>query len=287
MKVLIIGKTGQLAVELLKQAPEEFDILSPERDEFTLAEPTKCYDYVRYYKPDWVINAGAYTRVDDAEDNEKEVLKINFESPVHIAAALQISGGKFLQVSTDYVFDGNNVCPYEKHSPTKPLSVYGRTKARAEEYIKFYVPKTHAAVVRTSWLYSSTGTNFVKTMLRQFREHGDARVVADQYGCPTAASGLARACWSIVRYGLYGMFHWTDGTAMSWADFADAIGEEAFELKLLDKRPIVRRVGTDEFPCKAPRPKYSVLDCTESYEYLGQGRPDWRANLRTVLQELA
>jgi len=287
MKVLVVGKTGQLATELLKTVPDGVELLSPDRDVFTLADHNKCYDYVRYHKPTWVINAGAYTRVDDAEENETDALQLNFESPVHIAAALQITGGNLLQISTDYVFDGKSVYPYERYSPLNPINAYGRSKARAEEYIKFYVPKTRTAVVRTSWLYSATGNNFVKTMLKQFREHGEARVVADQYGCPTAAAGLAKACWSIVNYGLYGVFHWTDGTPMSWADFADAIAEEAFELKLIDKRPIVRRVRTDEFPCKAKRPKYSVLDCTESYEYLGQGRPDWRTNLRTVLQELA
>lgn len=286
MRVLVVGKKGQLATELLKQAPEDYEILSPDRNEFTLTDPIKCYDYIRYYKPNWVINAGAYTRVDDAEDNEEEVMRINFESPVHMASALQLHGGKLLQISTDYVFDGKNIYPYERHQALKPLNVYGRSKARTEEYIKFYVPKTCTAVVRTSCIYSATGTNFVKTMLRQFKTFGAARIVADQYTSPTMASGLADACWSIVKYGLYGIFHWTDGAALSWADFADAIAEEAFELKLLDQRPIITRVGTAEFQSKALRPKYSVLDCTESYEYLGLGRPDWRANLRTVLQEL-
>lgn len=286
MKVLIIGQHGQLATELKKRIPDDFEVLCPDRQDFDLENAALCHHYVLTHKPQWVINAGAYTNVDAAEDDTELVNIVNFESPVHIASALQITGGKLLQISTDYVFNGRSKVPYRIDNKLNPINVYGLSKAKAEDYIKMILPKTCTAVVRTSWLYSATGVNFVKTMLRLFRERGEVKVVADQYGSPTWAGGLAAACWAIVQYDLYGTFHWTDGAPMSWADFADGIAEEAFQLKLIDKRPVIHRVATEDYPCKAKRPQYSVLDCTEAYEYLGQERPDWRANLRTVLQEL-
>jgi dTDP-4-dehydrorhamnose reductase len=286
MKVLLIGRSGQLATELQKQAPQTYELLVPDRSQLTLENGITCYDYVLKHEPDWVINAGAYTNVDLAETESRAAYQLNAHGPGAIALALKKTGGKLLHVSTDYVFHGDKSGAYEITDDPAPVNVYGASKFWGEHYISATLDSEQYALVRTSWVYSATGKNFVKTMLDVFRSQGGARVVVDQYGCPTSAVGLAETCWRIVDRSLTGVFHWTDGSAMSWADFADAIAEEAFNLKMLEQRPTIIRVDTSDYLTPAIRPKFSILNCLDSYERLEVERPHWLANLRGVLKEL-
>lgn len=286
MKVLLIGRSGQLATELRKRAPETCELLIPDRSQLDLAQGVNCCDYVLEHKPDWVLNAGAYTNVDQAETEWRKAYEINAFGPSDIALALAQTGGRLLYVSTDYVFSGDKAGAYEITDDPRPLNAYGATKFLGEQLIADRLEPDKYAIVRTSWLYSATGKNFVKTMLHAFKTKGVVNVVADQYGCPTSAAGLAEACWSVVNRSLNGVFNWSDGSAMSWADFADAIAEEAFNLKMLNSRPTVIRVGTSDYPTPAIRPKFSILNCTDSYERLELERPHWLNNLREVLKEL-
>jgi len=286
MKVLLVGCSGQLATELQKQVPETCELLIPDRSQLDLEQGISCYDYVIEHKPDWILNAGAYTNVDQAEVESRKAYQINAYGPGAMALALKKTGGKLLYVSTDYVFHGDKSRAYEITDVPEPLNVYGASKFWGEQHVIDALPEDQYAIVRTSWVYSATGNNFVKTMINSFKTNDIVRVVADQYGCPTSAASLATACWRIVDQSLTGMFHWTDGSAMSWADFADAIAEEAFNTKALRHRPTIIRVGTSDYKTLAIRPKFSVLNCTDSYERLELERPHWLANLRDVIKEL-
>lgn len=287
MKVLVVGRTGQLASALLKSIPVGIEVLNPDRSELDLLNPQRCKEYVLDTSPDWLINAGAYTNVDQAEDNELEAFTVNCHSPLEMAQASQITKGKFLQISTDYVFGGDRLYAYGPKSLLKPINVYGCSKAIAEKHLRLILSPTNLMIIRTSWLYSSTGSNFVLNMLNHLKEHNEALAVADQYNSPTSVSGLAEACWQTVKYNLFGIHHWTDGAVLSAADFIDAIAEEAFDLRLLvHQRPVIRRICAADFAFKAPRPTYSVLDCSSSYEYFKLAKPDWRHNLRMTLKEL-
>jgi dTDP-4-dehydrorhamnose reductase len=286
VKVLLIGRSGQLATELLKQAPESYELLIPERQEFDLQNGDICRKYIVDHEPDWVLNAGAYTNVDLAETQSSQAYKINSEGPAAIASGLKESGGRLLHVSSDYVFSGDKLKNYEITDDPAPINVYGHSKWLGESNISSILNIDKYAIVRTSWVYSAIGKNFVRTMLRLFQENNVVRVVADQYGCPTSATSLASACWRIIDQSVAGVLHWTDGSAMSWADFADAIAEEAFNIGLLSQRPIILRVGTKDYPTPATRPKCSILNCSDSYERLGVERPYWLMNLRNVLEEL-
>lgn len=286
MKVLIVGRHGQLAHELQKQVPSGVSLLIPERSELDLAHGIECYEYIKTQKPDWVINAGAYTNVDQAEIDSNLAYEINAVGPTALAWALKETGGKLIYVSTDYVFGGNKLSAYEITDDHEPKNSYGFSKSIGEYNIASVLDADQYAVIRTSWVYSSVSKNFVLTLLKGFKEYKTFSVVVDQYGCPTSAKSLAAACWAVVDNDLSGVFHWTDGSAMSWADFADAVAEEAFNMKLIDYRPIITRVGTKDYPTQAVRPKYSVLNCVDSYERLKLDKPHWLNNLREVLGEL-
>ena len=292
MKVLLTGREGQLGTALQASLPEGVTLIATRRSELNLADAAACRQAVLTHHPDWVLNAGAYTAVDRAESEPDQALAINAGAPQAFAEALAETGGRLLQVSTDFVFNGAQGSPYRPDQALDPLGVYGVTKA-AGETAALALPG--ARVLRTSWVYGQVGKNFCLTMLRLHALKAAAGeplgVVADQVGCPTATHTLAAACWRAIGIGADAdgprILHWSDAGAASWYDFAVAIGELGVAAGLLERAAEVRPLSTAAYPTPAQRPSYSLLDCTSSRAALGGEPLYWRVALAQVLERVA
>ena len=287
MKVLLTGAAGQLGEALQRSRPGSVvELRALTRQELDLADPEACRRAVAEYRPDWLINAGAYTAVDRAEAEPELAQAVNAAAPAAFAEALQASGGRLLQVSTDFVFNGAQGSPYQPHQPVQPLGVYGATKAAGEAAAAAALDPERLCILRTSWVYGPVGKNFLLTMLRLHREREQLRVVADQVGCPTATLGLAAACWAAIGQGVWGVHHWSDAGAASWYDFAVAIGELGVTAGLLSRAAAVEPIPTAEYPTPAQRPSYSLLDCTATRAALQLQPEHWRWALQRVMASL-
>ena len=224
--------------------------------------------------------------MDRAESEPSIATVVNAVAPQLLASATACIGSRLIHLSTDYVFDGESSRPYLPSDATAPLGVYGRTKLAGEQAV-LQTSSLRCVVLRTAWVYSATGHNFVKTMLRVMREKGAVRVVADQIGAPTAATSIAAAIWKFAtRPDVHGLHHWTDAGVASWYDFAVAIAEEAGTCGLLDRAVHVEPITTHEYPTPARRPRFSLLDCRETWRALGVQPVHWRVWLRQVLGEI-
>ena len=284
MKVLLTGAAGQLGKELIASRPPEVELIACARGELDLADADACRAAVQQHRPDWVLNAGAYTAVDKAESEPELAAAVNAGAPAAFAEALAATGGRLLQVSTDFVFNGAQGSPNRPEQRLDPLGVYGATKA-AGEAAALQLPG--ARVLRTSWVYGPVGKNFCLTMLRLHALKAAAGeslgVVADQVGCPTSTITLAAACWRAISVEGPQILHWSDAGAASWYDFAVAIGELGVELGLLQQAAAVRPLTTADYPTPAQRPSYSLLECSSSRVALGLEPLHWRAALAQVL----
>jgi len=280
MKALITGAYGQLGSALRISAPRGIEIAGYGSSDLDIARRADVAEVVERERPDFILNAAAYTAVDKAEQNEAAALAVNGHAVGYLAEAAGRIGARLVHVSTDFVFDGRAGSPYRTDAPPQPLGVYGRTKLVGEQMAG------DALVVRTAWVYGPKGSNFVRTMLRLMRERPEVRVVADQIGTPTYAPQLAHALWGLAQLGESGLHHYTDAGAASWYDFAVAIQEEALALGLLDEAVPVIPIATADFPTPAKRPSYSVLDKRVTYAALGKPAPHWRVNLRLMLNEI-
>ena len=295
MKVLLTGAAGQLGQALIASRPEGVELVPLRRSDLDLADAGACEHLVRQHQPDWLLNAGAYTAVDRAEAEPELALAVNAGAPQAFAEALAATGGRLLQVSTDFVFNGQQGSPYRPEQTPHPLGVYGASKAAGERAVLAALGPGRARILRTSWVYGPVGANFCLTMLRLHAlkaAAGEALgVVADQVGCPTASSGLAAACWRAIGIGAdpgaAAMLHWSDAGAASWYDFAMAIGELGVAAGLLEQAAQVRPIPTSGYPTPAARPPYSLLDCSASRAALGLEPTHWRAALAEVLGQLA
>ena len=289
-KVLLTGRDGQLGQELVATAPAGVELIITGRSELDLADAEACAAAVREHRPDWVLNAGAYTAVDRAESEAELAHAVNAGAPAAFAAALADTGGRLLQVSTDFVFQGDQGHPYAPDQPMRPLGVYGASKAAGEEAVRAALPADRFCILRTSWVYGPVGRNFCLTMLRLHAAKAAAGeplgVVADQVGCPTATPGLAAACWAAIQRDVSGCHHWSDAGAASWYDFAVAIGELGAAAGLLGAPAAVRPIATSDYPTPAQRPSYSLLECRSSREALGLPPQHWRAALAGVIQRV-
>ena len=284
MKVLLTGAAGQLGQALIASTPPGVELVALSRAELDLASREACRAAVQAQRPDWVLNAGAYTAVDKAESEPELAQAVNAGAPGAFAEALAETGGRSLQVSTDFVFNGEQGRPYKPDQALDPLGVYGASKA-AGEAAALALPG--ARVLRTSWVYGPVGKNFCLTMLRLHAlkaAAGEALgVVADQVGCPTATHTLAEACWRAISVEGPQILHWSDAGAASWYDFAVAIGELGVELGLLERAARVVPITTADYPTPAQRPSYSLLECSSSRVALGLEPLHWRAVLAQVL----
>lgn len=280
MKALVTGVNGQVGKALLASAPAGWTCIGLDRAALDLTDADAIARVVHAEQPDLVLNAAAYTAVDKAESEPSLAQAINAFAPRAFAEALAGTGGRLVQVSTDFVFDGTAGQGYRPDDMRNPQSVYGASKAAGEDGAG-----TDAIVVRTSWVYAAGGANFVRTMLRLMRERDELRVVADQIGSPTWATGLARTLWDLALAGKPGIYHHRDAGVASWYDFAVAIAEEALGLGMLERIPRIFPIATADYPTPARRPSFSVLDVSTTRAALGDGPVHWRANLRTMLEE--
>ena len=284
MRALVLGAAGQVGRALAASAPPSHECVLLGRAELDICQPKQVLERVREARCDWVVNAAAYTAVDAAEDDAVAAQAVNADAVAGIAAAAQANDARLLQLSTDFVFDGAQGRAYEPDSTVRPLSVYGRTKLEGERHA---LGMPGGYVLRTSWVYASTGRNFVTTMLRLMREREQVSVVSDQIGCPTWATGLARTVWVILGASpRQRLLHWCDAGVASWYDFAVAIQEEALQRGLLVRKIPIRPIASSEYPTRATRPAFSVLDCRSTAQALGIGAAHWRAQLRIMLDEL-
>jgi len=298
VKVLLTGAAGQLGHALRQQLPGGVELIATSRSgdgaagllSLDLADAGACRAAVLEHRPDWVLNAGAYTAVDRAESEPELALAVNAGAPRAFAEALLETGGGLLQVSTDFVFNGQQGTPYRPGQPRDPLGAYGRTKAAGEEAVEQVLGETGRGVIlRTSWVIGPVGKNFALTMLRLHRERGASGqalgVVEDQVGCPTSTATLAAACWRVITANVQEpVLHWSDAGAASWYDVAIAVGELAQELGLLEQPAVVNPLTTAEYPLPAQRPSYSLLDCSSSRRALGLAPTPWRQALRQLLE---
>ncbi len=288
LKVLLTGSDGQLGQALRASKPEGVTLIACGRAELDLAAADACAAAVRQHRPDWVLNAGAYTAVDKAEAEPELAGAVNAGAPGAFATALAGSGGRLLQVSTDFVFNGEQGHPYRPEQHLDPIGVYGRSKAEGEQRARAALPADRCCVLRTSWVYGPVGKNFCLTMLRLHglrAAAGEAlAVVADQVGCPTATHSLAAACWAALSHRSSGILHWSDAGAASWYDFAVAIGELGVARGLLPQAAEVRPITTDDYPTPARRPSYSLLDCSATRPALGLEPRHWRSALDEVIK---
>ncbi len=281
-RVLILGAKGQLGAALVAQEwPVGTFVLPATRDQLDIADPEQVTAYVEQWRPKVIINAAAYTAVDRAEDEPEAANLVNHRSVVSIAEAAGRVGARLIHMSTDYVFDGATVGWYREHDQVNPLGVYGRSK-RAGELAALTL--ADALVLRTSWLYSSTGNNFVRTIRRLGRSRHALDVVHDQRGCPTSADDLAAAIVVAVRGGLKhnGLFHVAAPDAATWWEFAD----EVLRLDGTRDRVILNRIGSDQYPLAARRPADSRISSDAFAAAYGYALPPWRESLRAVARQL-
>lgn len=284
MRLLVFGKTGQVARELADLCAEEgvtAEFLG--RDVADLGNPVQCAARIASAEADIVINAAAYTAVDRAESEPELARTINAEAPAAMAAMAHLRAMPFLHISTDYVFDGTGSKPWREDDPTAPQSVYGATKLAGERGVA-ESGGAHA-ILRTAWVFSAHGANFVKTMRRLASERDALNIVEDQIGGPTPAASIAAALLKMARAfhggnGVSGVFHFAGAPSTTWADFAGAIFANQPDA------PVINRIPTRLFPTPAKRPENSVLDCRKIAETYGIAQPDWHHGLAQVLQKL-
>jgi dTDP-4-dehydrorhamnose reductase len=288
VKVLVTGRHGQLARSLAERAEARpgIEIFLAGRPELDLETPGSAAAVVRSLAPQAVINAAAYTAVDRAEDEPEGAFRINAEAAGEIAAAAAEVDARIIQVSTDYVFDGRASEPYREEMPTNPLGVYGRSKLQGEELVR--LNNADHLIVRTAWVYSPFGSNFLKTMMKLAEMKDEIPVVADQLGSPTSALDLADGLLTVIeawrtdgKAGLGETYHLAGTGSTSWCGFAEAIFSECRRLGL--PSAALRPIATAEWPTRAVRPANSRLDCRKFESHFGFRMPDWKeASARTI-----
>ena len=287
MSVLIVGSKGQLGHALVATAPDDVQVAGVDLPDLDITDLVQVRQLLARHRPSVIVNASAYTAVDQAEEEPDLARAVNVEGPRHLALAANEFGARLIHVSTDYVFDGEASSPYTPDAMPNPLGVYGQTKLDGEMAVGEILPGRHV-IVRTAWLYSADGTNFVKTILNRVRDNGSLKVVADQRGSPTWAVSLAGIIWKFAaRPDISGVYHYTDDGEATWHEFATAIQDEALSIGLLDRRVPVQPITAEEYPVRARRPGYSVLDCSSTHELLGSEPVHWRVNLREMLETTA
>ena len=289
MRILVTGKHGQVARALQEQAPPGVAVVTLGRPELDLADPASIHAAFDGAVADVVVNAAAFTAVDKAEAEEALAARVNGDGAGRVAEFARGLGAPILQLSTDYVFDGGLGRPYVEDDPVAPIGAYGRSKLAGEAAVAEANPR--ATILRTAWVYSPFGANFVKTMLRLGETRSELRVVADQIGSPTSALDIADAIFEIARQLIdaptarkYGVFHMTGAGEATWAQFAEAIFTEAHQLG----RPPVRviPIPSAEYPTPARRPANSRLDGARLARDYGVALPHWRDSLKPVVARL-
>ena len=282
MKILVTGESGQLGSELkdLSVHYPNDTFVFVNRETMPLDDLSKVLEVIATENPDLIVSSGAYTAVDKAESEAELVDIVNHQAVATMAKWTKENGKKLIHISTDYVFQGNSSTALKEDEPTDPINVYGLTKQKGEEAIT--ASGADAIILRTAWVYSSYGANFVKTMIRLMTERDEISVIADQIGSPTYARDLAQAILVISHSDKWerGIYHYSNDGEISWYDFAVAIRE----LVQLDCK--INPIPTEQYPTPAKRPKYSLLDKSKIKETFGVQVPEWRDSLSDALIKL-
>jgi len=283
MKILLTGAKGQLGRCFQDRVPVGWILKATDSDTLDITNQDEVIKIANEFKPDVIINAAAYTAVDKAETEKILAERVNSTGPRNLAEAAKSLNSKFVHISTDYVFDGYANEPYIESSTTNPLSVYGITKLEGEAAVLQAYPQ--AIIIRTAWVFSEYGNNFVKTMIRHAKERDTLSVVDDQFGCPTYAGDIAQAIIEILKFPVSGIFHYCGDKKTSWDEFAKIILDKAFEYGNISKIPIIKSISTEQFPTPAQRPKFSLL-CCDKICLLGIKTSDWSDQLSAVIKKL-
>ena len=290
MRLAVTGKNGQVVSALQALASDELEIVALGRPEVDLAQRETVLKALREVKPDVVVSAAAYTAVDKAESEQDVAFAVNRDGARAVAQSARDLGIPIIHLSTDYVFDGTKATPYVENDPTGPTSIYGRSKLEGEQAVS--EATGNYAILRTAWIYSEYGNNFVKTMLRLSESRDEINVVADQFGCPTSANDIATAIVAIARkllddssIRLRGVFHLSGTGETNWANFAKQIF--AFSEENGGKSMIVNDITTAQYPTPARRPANSRLDCSKLEAVYGIRLPNWETSTRAVVTALA
>lgn len=281
--IVVTGKNGQLGSELQLLAPlfvAAYDFLFVDRSQLDLSSNDSIDNFFAANTPSVVINCAAYTAVDKAETDREAAFQINGTAVGKLAAHAAAVNALFITVSTDYVFNGNGTSPYLPSDPTDPINYYGESKAVGEQLA--LVNNSSSIIIRTSWVYSRFGNNFVKTMMRLMGERPSLHVVGDQIGAPTYAADLAAAIMHMVAQKVAGnkhsgIYHYSNSGIISWYDFAVAIA------KLIHSNCAVTKIGSEAFPTPAKRPRYSLMDCSAIIQDFGVQQPAWEDSLKTCI----
>lgn len=282
MKVLVTGAGGQLGRALIARTPKAVDVIAATSGKLDISDRTAVLAFVERERPELILNAAAYTAVDQAESDGERAKAVNDIGVANLVVAAETVGARVAHVSTDFVFDGLASRAYPVDAPTAPLGAYGATKLAGEKRLR-----PTDLCVRTAWVYAAEGKNFVRTMLRLMAEREELGVVADQIGSPTSADDLADALWRLALGGQSGVFHFTDSGVASWYDFAVAIRDEGVALGLLAGTAAqVKPIATADYPTPAKRPGFSVLDTRKTAAGLGAPPPHWRHSLIKVLEQI-
>jgi dTDP-4-dehydrorhamnose reductase len=280
--ILVTGSNGQLGKEIkqLESDYPEFRFIFLSREDLPIHHFELVRNFFKGYSPQFLINCAAYTAVDKAESEKDLAFQVNGEAVGVLAAVCKEYGTKFIHISTDYVFDGNGTAPYTPESATNPQSVYGASKLQGEQEAMRYNPDS--MIIRTSWVYSEFGKNFVKTMLKLMSEREELNVVSDQVGSPTYAADLAAVIMQVIASGKWipGMYHFSNAGVISWYDFALAIKE------LTGKSCRVNPIPSSQYPTPAKRPAYSVMDTSRIFSNFGLTPKNWKDSLQVCLKNL-
>lgn len=289
--IVVAGATGQLGqtlAQLWAKSPlPQYQLKALDRTELDISEAKTVIAVLSELKPAVIVNAAAYTQVDKAESEARVAHLVNAEAVGRIAAWSAKNSAKLIHISTDFVFDGTRQTPYRADHQTNPLGVYGESKLAGEHKIQTQASQRNA-VIRTSWLYSEYGNNFVKTMLRLMGDRDQLSVVNDQISSPTSTHGLAALLFTMISKDSYqGIYHWSDGASISWYEFAQEIQDQAIQEGLLSKAIPINPISTSEYPTPAQRPAYSVLDRSRAVAQFECPALDWKGQLNLVIKELA
>ena len=291
-KVLIFGANGQLGKTLISNIPKGIVFEAYSKEECDFLNVNTCLKRINIFKPQFVINASAYTNVDKAEEDHETAYQVNGYALENITKCLANNNGTLLHISTDFVFNGKNSIAYKPNDAIDPIGIYGKSKALGEKFV-LNIKNNH--VIRTSWLYSPFGKNFMKTMLRLHKDFSEKniplKVVSDQISCPTSTYSLSKLCWElIVNNSLLNndsqILHWSDSGVASWYDFAFSIGELGIKYGLLEKMANIIPIKSHEFPTAAKRPHFSLLDNSNSLSIIQKRPLHWREELSNNLKNL-
>ncbi|QHJ88866.1 dTDP-4-dehydrorhamnose reductase [Aequoribacter fuscus] len=291
MKILVTGSNGQVGHDFKCLAENSrHDWICFDRKGLDISDEQQVADVIARERPHVVINCAAYTAVDKAESEPDRAFAINAYGAANLAKACQAHGAALIHISTDYVFAGDTLAPYEESDPTGPTGIYGESKLAGEQAIAEYLERH--IILRTAWVFGAHGNNFVKTMLRLGAERDELGVVADQWGAPTSAAGIAACCLAIAEIIdakdcaeiPWGIYHFTGLPSTSWHGFAEKIFKDAVAIGLLDKAPKVNAISSDQFPTPAKRPSNSQLDCSKIFNCFQITPDNWEDRLLDVLK---